>query len=86
MGGRLAEVLVGAVVAAAVWCWLQYGPWAGVRYQRSAAWLRPSAMRRVLRAARRKERALEREIRRFLRKAAPQRPDRASRRAPGTKR
>jgi len=89
MSGRLGGILVGAVLAAALWCWLQYGPWAGVRYQRRAAWLRASTLRRVLRAARRKERALDHEIRRFLRRAAPNESltrKRAGRRTPGTKR
>jgi hypothetical protein len=79
MSGRLGEILLAGAALGALWCWLQYGPWGGVRYQRRAAWLRPAMMRRVLRAARRKEQALDREIRAFLRRAASRpagRPDR----------
>jgi hypothetical protein len=70
MNGRLVEILIGGVLVGALWCWLQYVAWGGVRYQRRAAWLRPALMRRVLRAARHRRRALDREIQQLLRRAA----------------
>jgi hypothetical protein len=70
MGRALVEVLVGGAVVGALWLWLQYVAWGGVRYQRRAAWLPSSLARRVKREARRKQRKLDREIRRFLRRTA----------------
>jgi hypothetical protein len=65
--GTLPGILLGGIALAVLWYWLQYVAWGGVRWNRRAAWLRPATMRRVLRAARRKDRALDREIRTVLR-------------------
>jgi hypothetical protein len=83
--GTLPGILLGGIVLAVLWYWLQYVAWGGVRLNRRAAWLRPATMRRVLRAARRKDRALDREIRTLLRSPSSPRTAGEGERGPGTK-
>jgi hypothetical protein len=60
-----------AIVAIAVWLWRLLGPMHRVRWHRRATWLRAGVLRRAERDAHRQRRALDHELRIFLRRVAP---------------
>lgn len=69
MGNHVLDILVAGSLLAVLWLYLEFVVGCGLRQHVRATWLRPWAIRRVIRSEKRRSAAFDREIRRFLAEA-----------------
>lgn len=66
MAVSMLDVALAGAVLAALWIYLEFAVWPGLRRHVRATWLRSGSIRRAVRFDKRRSAAFDREIRRFL--------------------